>query len=169
MRVKASLLVVLTAVLLALTAAPALAGVRDDLQTDVLRLINAERAARGLRAVQPDAALGRAATGHARDMFARGYFSHVSPGGATCLDRARRAGYRTAGYRSWRVGEVIAWGEGGKGAPQAVVDKWMRSPLHRGVILGKSWRDVGVACVEGSFGGSGRSYMYVIDVGVRVR
>jgi uncharacterized protein YkwD len=102
-------------------------------------------------------------------MLARDYFSHITPEGATGADRVRRAGYRTAGYRSWSVSEVLAWGEGRKGSPEAVVAGWMRSPAHRSLILGKSWRDVGVACVEGSYRGSGPSFMYVIDFGCRVR
>ncbi len=170
MRAKVSIVLVLAAVLLALAAAaPAIAGVRDDLQAEVLRLVNAERAERGLRAVRADAALQRAATGHARDMLARDYFSHNSLNGDTCADRARRAGYRTAGYRSWSISEVLAWGEGWKGSPEAVVDGWMHSSYHRSVILGRSWRDVGVACVQGSFRGSGTSFMYTLDFGRRVR
>ncbi len=170
MRAKVSLLIVLAAVLLALAAAaPALAGVRTDLQTDVLRLINAERTQRGLRAVQLDRALTRAATAHARDMLVRDYFSHVTPEGATGVDRVRRAGYRTAGYRSWAVSEVLAWGEGWRGSPEAVVDGWMHSAYHRRVILGGSWRDVGVACVQGDFRGSAQSFMYTVDFGRRGR
>lgn len=170
MRLKAPVLVALAAVLLALVAtAPASAAARDDLRTDVLRLINAERSARGLRALRLSPALSRAAKAHARDMAARGYFSHTSPEGSTSADRARRAGYRTARYRSWRVAEVLAWGMRLKGTPEAVLDGWMHSPYHRGVILGRAWRDVGVACVEGRFRGAGGSFLYTVDVGRRTR
>jgi uncharacterized protein YkwD len=170
MRVKVSLLCVLAAVLIALTAvAPAAASMRNDFKTEVLRLINAERSARGLRAVRLDEGLERAAAGHARDMMVRDYFSHTSLDGSTCATRARRAGYCTSGYRSWRIGEVIAWGMQWKGSPAEVVDGWMHSSYHRSVILGRGWRDVGVACVEGDFRGSGDSFMYTVDVGRRVR
>ena len=160
----------LVAVLLALACAgPAVAAVRHDLQTDVLRLVNAERAKQGLHAVRLDPALERAAAAHAGDMLARDYFSHTTPEGRTGVDRARRAGYRTTGYRSWRLGEVIAWGVSWKGTPEAVVDGWMHSAYHRSVILGKAWRDVGVACIEGSFQGSGPSHMFTVDFGRRTR
>jgi uncharacterized protein YkwD len=169
MRVKVPLLCVLAALLIALAAAaPAAATVRNDFKTEVLRLINVERSARGLRAVRLDERLERAAAGHARDMMLRDYFSHTSPDGATGATRARRAGYCTSGYRSWRIGEVLAWGMKWKGTPAEVVDGWMHSSCHRAVILGRGWRDVGVACVEGDFRGSGDSFMYTVDVGRRV-
>jgi uncharacterized protein YkwD len=169
MRVKIPVLCVLAIVLVALAAAaPAVATVRDDFTVEVLRLINTERTSRGLHTVQLDAALGRAASAHARDMMVRDYFSHTSPEGTTCATRARRAGYRTSGYRAWRIAEVIAWGMRWKGTPAEVVDGWMHSTYHRSVILGRGWRDVGVACVEGDFRGSGDSFMYTVDVGRRV-
>jgi len=169
MKLKTPVLVVLIAAVLALAAAPASAGVRKDLRADVLRLINAERSARGLHTLHLDAALSRAATAHARDMLARGYFAHTSPEGRTAADRARRAGYRTARYRSWRIAEVLAWGMGSRGTPEAVVDGWMHSSYHRGVILGRSWRDAGVTCVQGGFQGAPGSFLYTIDVGRRTR
>lgn len=153
----------------AATAVPAAAAQRSDCQKAILRLIAAERAAHGLAAVHTDAALGRAALGHARDMVRREYFSHTSPAGASCGDRARRAGYRRTGYRSWAVSEVIAWGMSTGGSPEEVFAGWMHSPYHRSVILGGRWRDVGVACVEGTFGGVPGSFMYVVDFGRRVR
>jgi uncharacterized protein YkwD len=170
MRVKVPVLGVLIVLLVALAAAaPAAAVVRDDLKLEVLHLINVERTSRGLHAVRLDEALGRAASAHARDMMVRDYFSHVSPEGATCVTRARQGGYRASGYSCWRIAEVIAWGMQWKGTPEAVVDGWMHSPYHRAVLLGRSWRDVGVACVEGDFNGSGDSFMYAVDVGRRVR
>ncbi len=169
MKVKAPVLVVLVAVVLALLAAPAFAGVRDDFKADVVRLINAERSARGLRALRLDARLSRAAAAHARDMLARHYFSHTTPEGRTAADRARRAGYRTVGYSSWRIAEVLAWGTSRRGTPEAVVDGWMHSPYHRSVILGRSWREAGVACLEGSFQGASGSFLYTVDVGRRTR
>ena len=46
---------------------------------------------------------------HARDMAARRYFGHVSPGGADLAARVRRTGYlRTHG--AWWLGETLAWG-----------------------------------------------------------
>jgi uncharacterized protein YkwD len=169
MRVRIPLLLVVAAVLLALAAvAPAVAGTRADFQTEVLHLINAERAAHGLRAVHLNSALSRAALGHARDMMRRDYFSHTSPDGATCATRAQRAGYGLTGYRCWRISEVLAWGMSSRGTPAEVVDGWLHSSMHRAIILGRDWRDAGVACVEGAFQGYGPSFMYTIDFGRRL-
>jgi uncharacterized protein YkwD len=160
-------LAVTVLVVVAALAAPAVASQREDYQAEILRLIGAARAERGLSGVHVDASLSRAALRHARDMLRREYFSHTSLDGSTCPERARRSGYRTAGYRSWGLSEVIAWGMGERGSPKAVFDGWMRSPYHRSVILGKGWRDVGVACVEGSYRGFGGSFMYTVDFGRR--
>src|SRR3954454_20171603 len=58
-----------------------------------LCLVNQERTARGLRPLKSNRHLATAANGHARDMVARGYFSHDSMSGASFVDRIRRAGY----------------------------------------------------------------------------
>ena len=172
MRDRLITIFVLAAVLLAAAAAaalPAAASSRDDYRAAIVKLIAAERARHGLPALRTDAALGRAALGHARDMVRRDYFSHTSPDGARCGDRSRRAGYRIAGCRSWAVGEVIAWGTSSLGSPEAVFKGWMGSPEHRAAILGGRWRDVGVSCVEGTYRGVSGSFVYTVDFGRRSR
>src|SRR5215216_2755889 len=57
-----------------------------------LCLVNQERTTRGLKPLKSNRHLARAAGGHARDMVARGYFSHDSMTGASFVDRIRRAG-----------------------------------------------------------------------------
>jgi uncharacterized protein YkwD len=143
-------------------AAQAPASGRTVNEATVLQLISHARAQRGLAPLRVHAALSRAALAHSRDMVRRHYFSHLSLGGATCATRARRAGYSTRGARSWAISEVIGWGMGMLGTPQAVFQAWMHSPYHRAVVLGR-WRDVGVGCVPD---GSG-SWMYTVDVGRR--
>ena len=54
-----------TALLLGLSAAPVAAASVDDDATELLRLLNGERAAHGLAAVQPEATLGASARSHA--------------------------------------------------------------------------------------------------------
>src|SRR3954463_11155158 len=58
-----------------------------------LCLVNQERTSRGLSPLKSNRHLKRAADGHARDMVARGYFSHDSANGASFADRIRNAGY----------------------------------------------------------------------------
>jgi uncharacterized protein YkwD len=110
-------------------------------------LVNAERAKRGLRPVTRDADLGQAARKHAGDMVRRGFFSHVSPGGATLGDRLRSAGYgRNAG---WRAGEALGWGTGSLATPNALVDEWLDSPPHRHILLDSGFRELGVGVAAG--------------------
>jgi len=165
-------LIVLFAVALlcaGVAVAPAAAGQRLANDASLLRLINETRTRHHLRTVRLNAALTKAALGHARDMMQHDYFSHSSPGGGDCLSRARHAGYRTTGCTSWAVSEVIAWGMGTLGDPHAVFESWMKSPYHRSIILGSRWRDAGVGSVSGTFRGVSGSLMYTIDFGCRSR
>ncbi len=126
-------------------------------------LVNGERAARGLVAVERDDALGTAARRHAADMVARRYFAHVSPTGGTVDKRARRAGYLTA--PCWVVGEDLGWAPADAATPQAVVDAWMDSPSHRAVILDPSFRDMGIGLVDRAPVGDGAGATFVLELG----
>jgi uncharacterized protein YkwD len=124
-------------------------------------LVNAQRARHGLPALRPSAPLRSAATAFGREMVARGFFDHVSPGGATPADRVHRAGY---GGRT--VGEAIGWGTGSLGTPAAIVDAWMNSPPHRAIVLSRRVRDIGVGVAAGTPSDrSAAGGVYVLDVG----
>jgi uncharacterized protein YkwD len=111
-------------------------------------LVNRERRRRGLRALRSERRLKLAAGRHARDMVARSYFAHRSPGGRDVVDRLRSAGY-LRGQGAF-VGETLAWGRGAHGTPLAIVAAWMRSPPHRAVLLSRRYRQIGLAAVSGS-------------------
>jgi uncharacterized protein YkwD len=112
-------------------------------------VIDTERERRGRSSVHTSSRLARAAQVHARDMVANDYFDHLAPDGTSVADRARRAGY-LSGVRAWRVGEVLAWGVGPTGSPRGTVRAWLHSAPHRAVLLDPSYRDVGLAVVEGA-------------------
>ena len=142
-----------------INAAPAAAAACDGLgEADaVVCEVNRARGERGLEPVLRDRRLHRAAAAHARDMTARGYFSHVTPEGQRLSDRLRRAGYIT-GRVAWRVGETLAWGRGRMATPAAAVAGWMRSPTHRRLILGR-YEEIGVGVADGiPSGGPGATY-----------
>ncbi len=63
---------------------------RPDLEAKMLVLVNKERTERGLKALAPDPEMTKVARKHAADMFARGYFSHLSPEGTDPFDRMRK-------------------------------------------------------------------------------
>ena len=109
---------------------------RGDWLGDMLRRVNAYRAAHGRAALRLDRRLNVAAQSHADDMARRDYFAHVSPEGGTAGDRARRAGYR------WRrMLENLA---AGQGSPREAVAGWIDSDGHRRAMLDGSVRDLGV-------------------------
>jgi uncharacterized protein YkwD len=109
-----------------------------------LCLVNDERARFGVPALLENARLSSAAAGHSRDMDARHYFEHVSPGGQTLLMRLQASGFIPTGHVSYTVGENIAWGTLWLGTPRAIVRAWMASPGHRANILNGSYRYTGI-------------------------
>ncbi len=145
------------------------------LHAAVLYLTNAERAQRGLRPLEYNPALERAARGHSADMRDRDFYGHMSPvrGKRTPNQRAR-----AEGFRGGRIGENVAMGfgiqyqsgqsvvklDGGhfsfkrNGGPipphtylsaaRTVVSDWMNSPGHRANILRPVFRWIGVGAVH---------------------
>lgn len=81
------------------TSAPIASAAQQQVQSGIAfeNALNAARGQRGLRPVQSDTSLTRAALAHAQDMSARTYFSHVSPEGGTPMDRVRGAGMPSSG------------------------------------------------------------------------
>jgi uncharacterized protein YkwD len=142
------LLVSLALGAVALPAAPASAAGCDGADTTlttlsvsaardaVLCLVNAERAARGLNAVNQDDKLRAAADLHSLDMVAGGFFDHVNLLGEDPGDRITAAGYEWASY-----GENIA---AGYRTPRKVMEGWMRSTGHCHNVLSPSFTELGV-------------------------
>jgi uncharacterized protein YkwD len=138
------------------------------LELDVVARINAQRTARGLRALRVSRGLTAAANYHTNQMGQLGFFEHESVNGAPFWRRIQR--FYPAGRGYWSVGENIFWESPDTGAASAVRE-WMRSPAHRENILNREWRDVGISAehfesAPGAFGG--RSVTIVTaDFGVR--
>ena len=109
--------------------------------TEVLNLVNQERAAAGLPALQLDADAQRAAKAHAEDMSGRNYFAHNTPEGWTPTQRLQMLG--ASGYSGW--GENIAVGQS---SPAAVMNAWMNSTGHRENILRATFTHLGVGVDE---------------------
>ena len=137
-----------TAACPAAAADPTVASPRK-LERTVLCLVNRERSSRGLRRLRLNLRLNRAARRHSTDMVRRNFFSHVSPGGSTLMQRAKRAGYRSGGG-SLLVGENLAWGSGSYARPIEIVDGWLNSPGHRMNMLHPRFREIGVGVAFGA-------------------
>ena len=110
----------------------------------LLDLANAERRARGLRALAVNALLVQVAREHSREMWEKRYFDHFSPtpGLRTPMDRYLNDLGRTP---SWAyLGENLFY--------CSIVDAerghrcLMSSPKHRDNILNDRFRDIGVGC-----------------------
>jgi uncharacterized protein YkwD len=113
---------------------------RPDLEAGMLVLLNDERRAHGLRPLQADPEAAEVARAHARDMFARGYFSHITPEGEDPFDRMRRSRLRFLA-----AGENLALARTLPMAHQGL----MNSPGHRANILRASFGRVGIGIADG--------------------
>ncbi len=160
--------VILTATVAVATPSAARAGSAANEQA-LFQLLNAARARHGLAKLTLQPTLAQAARAHSTEMLRRGYFAHSSASGASYSTRILRSGYRRSGFSSWAVSEVIGWGKGMRGTPAVVLRGWLGSPLHRSIILGARWRDVGVGCVRGTYHGRTGVLMYTVDLGRRTR
>lgn len=114
--------------------------VRPDLEARMLAMVNDERAKAGLQPVKADPALAEVARAHSRDMFARGYFSHVNPEGQEPFDRMRQAKLRFLA-----AGENLALAQTLATAHQGL----MNSPGHRANILRPQFGGVGIGVLDG--------------------
>jgi uncharacterized protein YkwD len=171
---------VTAAVVLALLAATATSATAADhrspqaeasaVEQSVLALLNRERANRGLRPLHRNAALDKSAGWQSRDMVAHRYFEHRRRGGPGLVKRIRRTGYLRHA-RSWIVGENIAWAEGALTSPASIVAGWMASPTHRGNILYRRFRNIGIGLAPGDPSGAAGAQAVTVttDFGVRSR
>ncbi len=103
----------------------------------MLRAVNDARAQAGLRSLEVDEKLMRAAEQHVWDMTAHRFFDHIGSDGSTPNDRVARTGYSAA-----RVGQLIA---GQNSDPESVVNAWSRSGEHRDVLLAPGMTHLGAA------------------------
>jgi uncharacterized protein YkwD len=134
-----------------------------------LCLLNAQRAAHGLRRVRPNRALRHSARRYARSLVVNRFFSHVAPNGRTLGARISRSGY-LRGARGWAYGENLAWGAGNRATPAHIVSAWMASPGHRANILSARWRHIGIGIgivPRAAVSGLGHAASYVTHFGWR--
>lgn len=135
----------------------------DTLEGSLRERINAARRAGGLRILRVSSGLRRAAEAHARWLVRSGSFTHSSAGGVSPARRIRRY------YRGRLVGETLLWGSPSVDAAQALA-RWLASPAHRGVLLDRRFREIGVSAVSvqdapGTYGGLDVTVV-VADLGV---
>lgn len=86
--------------------------------------------------------LENAAREHATDMYQRSYFSHTSKDGRNIEDRIVLAGYQFKGFRSFAVGENIAFGQT---SIAEVSDGWFKSTGHCQNLMNPDFKEIGIA------------------------
>lgn len=86
--------------------------------------------------------LEQSAAGHAADMARQRYFSHTSKDGRSLEDRVALGGYVFNGYKSFAIGENIAWGQE---SIIEVMNGWINSPGHCKNLMNPAFKEVGVA------------------------
>lgn len=111
------------------------------LENEMLDIINAERAVRGLPPLLPESALAYVARAHSADMARRGYLYHICADGLTLGDRIESAGilFRGAAQNIAALHKL----------PEEVVEAWMDSPGNRAAILGRNYTHLGIGLYIG--------------------
>ena len=125
----------------------------DELET--FKLINEQRTAAGLAALQIDNELQNVARIKANEMVEKNYFSHTSETYGSPFDMIKSFGitYKTAG-------ENIAGNSSNSGA----VNAWMNSEGHKANILNNSYNYTGLAVVKSPKYGKIYVQMFIREV-----
>ncbi|PJJ79028.1 CvpA family protein [Mucilaginibacter auburnensis] len=118
--------------------------VRRDLEAEMLKLVNKERAANGLKPVEADEELTKVARKHSLDMFLRGYFSHYTPERKNPFDRmkADKIVFLTAG-ENLALSQTLDMAHSGL----------MKSPGHKANILNPTFGRLGIGILDGGIYG----------------
>ena len=122
----------------------------SDYVSEVIRLVNVERAKYGLSPLTARNDLNEYAQLRSTEIVSN--FNHVRPDGTSPLKYVLGlSGIHTAG-------ENIAWGQK---TPEAVMNAWMNSEGHRANILKPDYKSIGVGC----YSYNGRLYWTQIFAG----
>lgn len=110
----------------------------------MLGLVNSERVKAGLNTLVASSQIQEVARSYGREMFKGGFFSHISPGGASPFDRMKSGGV-----------EFLAAGENLAYAPNVTLAHkgLMQSPGHRANILSPDYGRVGIGVIDGGIYG----------------
>jgi uncharacterized protein YkwD len=121
------------------TAGPAAAD--NGFESEVLSLVNVERAKVSCKPLTLNGKLNAAAQAHTTDMATHNFFSHNSQDGRSPFDRITAAGYAYSA-----AAENIA---AGSTTAAAVMNQWMNSPGHKANILNCQYTELGVGYAKG--------------------
>ena len=132
----------------------------QDIMTDeneVLKLVNQERAKKGLQMLKDNSELSRVARKKCQDMINKNYFAHESPTYGSPFKMMESEGIKFSA-----AGENIAKGQP---SPQNVMAAWMNSPGHRSNILSPVYTELGVGVAKDSKGNLYWTQMFIKALG----
>ncbi len=112
-----------------------------EAEARLLALVNRDRAAAGLPLLAFDARLGEAARAHSRDMAEHDFVAHISPTTGSAVERVARVGL-TPDLLLENVGRAYSAEDAESG--------FMASPGHRGNILDRRARFIGIGVAAGA-------------------
>ncbi len=132
-----------------------------NVEMDILKYTNAERAKNGLNQLKLDDLLSKIALEHSVDMGANNYFNHKNLNGEGPTERALRNGYDVHkvlpnGWSTHGIGENLAKMPTGQvtgigyvaqdsdSIAKATVAMWMRSEGHRANLMNKNYDTIGI-------------------------
>ena len=113
-----------------------------DHEHAMIAAINAARASRGVHALVADEVAAVAARRHAEDMAVHPGLVHIGSDGTDGGERLLQEGYYWAAWT-----EAVGWGW--QGEVDAMVQWWLNSPVHVGIILAADMVDIGVGYAVG--------------------
>lgn len=116
----------------------------QTLETEVVKLVNAERSKRGLQTLQQDWQVSRVARYKSQDMINKGYFAHQSPTFGSPFKMMESFNIKFSA-----AAENIAYGQR---TPQEVMNSWMNSPGHRNNILSPIYTHMGCGLARSKSG-----------------
>jgi len=123
------------------------------LETEVVRLVNAERAKAGLPSLAQNWELSRVARYKSQDFIDKNYFDHNSPTYGTPFQMMTSFSIRYSA-----AGENIAKGQN---SPSAVMNAWMNSPGHKSNIMSSAYNQIGVGVAKDSKGNLYWTQMFI--------
>ncbi len=123
-----------------------------SIESQVIALINKERAAAGLPALSPNRKLTAAAQKHSADMAANDFIDHTGSDGSRWFGRIASEGYSY----SYASENIYVGNPAFGGTAEGAVTWWMNSQVHRDNILSKAVEQIGVGyvfCGSSTYGG----------------
>ena len=132
---------ILTIITLLVMAPAAFAQTIDTDQRTLLKMINAKRQEKGVKALKWGFRIQRAAERHSEDMATKAYMAHTSPSGATLARRLKDSGISRWSGATENITSA--------GNARAAYNKWLGSSTTRAKMLDSKYTHVGIGITDG--------------------